>query len=79
MKIQINEINKRALIEFGGDEYFIKTLTEEEKERYYADEDYALVYRINMEYKGKPDQEGAVFMFISEKEKDRLKYIFDEI
>lgn len=42
--------------------------------------EYCLTYRINMEYKGKPDQEGVVFMFISEYEIDKfIRAGFQEI
>ena len=72
--IKIDEINRRAIMELTPKDYFLKKLKEEN------DEEFAvLVHRIDMDYAGKPDQEGSIAIYLDEEEYNKLKGIFDEI
>lgn len=72
MEIRVDEMNRRAIIELEYKDYFlIKTENEEFP--------YGLAYRIDMSYKGKPDQWSQEVILFGEEEYKKLKGVFDEV
>ncbi len=59
-------------------EYWLRKRSNTATEFY--DSDYVLTQRIDMSYKGKEDQEGGIFMYLSTEEAEKFKEAgFDEI
>jgi len=73
MKLLINEINKKAIIEFNHDDFFIVKSDDEAKG------DYALAWRIDRSDKGKDPDVGMPIIYLLEEEAKKLKSILDGV
>lgn len=63
------------LIELSPKDYWLVKLNDDDFRG-----EYKLTHRIDMSYKGKPDQEGSDFMFLSDEEADQFRKAgFDEL
>jgi len=73
MKLLIDEINKKAIIEFNHDEFFIVQSDDKMKG------DYALAWRIDRSYKGKHADVGLPVIYLSEQEAKKLRTILNGV
>jgi len=69
MKILVDEIHGRAIIEIDPNDYFLVKSRDE-----FAGV-YALAQRIDMAYKGKDDQEGMSVIYLSKEEAEKFRRI----
>jgi len=58
MKIKVDEIDNRIRIDVNPKDYFLVEIPEHSEE--YFNGSHGLAHRIDMSYKGKPDQCGSV-------------------
>lgn len=79
MTIKIDEIGRRIVLELNPDEYWLKKVSEERDLAYYHCGEYCLSHKIDMDYKGKPPQEGMPQIFLTEEEAEKLRGLVDEI
>jgi len=70
MNIKVDEINNKAIIEFGHDDFVICESDNKDLG------DYSLNYRIYLDYKDSV-QAGMPVMYIDSKDADRLEKILD--
>ena len=70
MQLKVDEINNKAVVEFGHDDFVISKCDDEMLG------DYMLSHRIYLDYKDSV-QEGMPFMYLSKEEADRLSKILD--
>lgn len=70
MQILRDEINKKVQINLDSREFVITNGNEDYK--------YGLAHRIDMSYKGKPDQCSTPFWYFDEEDYEKLKGMFDE-
>jgi len=73
MKLLIDEINKKAIIEFNHDDFFIIQSDDEMKG------DYALAWRIDRSNKGKTPDVGMPMIYLLEEEAKKLRSILDGV
>jgi len=73
MKLLVDEINQKAIIEFNHDDFFIVLSDDETKG------DYALVWRIDRSGKGKCPDVGMPIIYLSEKDAKKLRTILDGV
>ena len=73
MKLLIDEINKKAIIEFNHNDFFIIKSDDEMKG------DYALAWRIDRSDKGKTPDVGMPMIYLLEEEAKKLKSILDGV
>jgi hypothetical protein len=73
MKLLVDEINRKAIIEFNREDFFLVESDDEMKG------DYALVWRIDRSYKGEEPDVGLPVIYLSEPEAKKLKSILDGI
>ena len=73
MKLLIDEINKKAIIEFNREDFFIVQSDDEMKG------DYALAWKIDRSYKGKEPDVGLPVIYLSEEEAKKLRSILDGV
>jgi hypothetical protein len=71
MKLLIDEINRKAMIEFNHDDFVIIPSDDESKG------DYALAWKIDRSYSGKDSDIGSPAIYITEDEAKKLKSILD--
>jgi len=73
MKLLIDEINRRAIIEFNHEDFFLIKSDSEMRG------DYALAWRIDRSYKGKRPDVGLPAIYLSEQEAKKLRFIVDGV
>ena len=72
--MKITTLKTPVSIEFHPDQYWLKKSDNE------FNGDYMLVYQIDMSYAGKPNQEGAPVLYMTEQQAEIfIKAGFDEI
>ena len=76
MKIKIDEINKKIQIDLNPNDYFLKKC-EEESDKWCGE--YALVHKLDMDYCGKPPQEGMPVIYLTKQEAEKLRVLVNEI
>lgn len=72
---KVDEIDNRVLAHINPKDYFLVEVGNEELQFH---GEYALVHRIDMSYKGKPDQAGGVKIFLDKEEANKLRGMFGE-
>jgi len=73
MKLLVDEINRKAIIEFScGDFFLVKSDDEMRGE-------YALAWRIDRSHKGKEPDVGLSVIYLSEPEAKKLRSILDGV
>ena len=73
MTIKTDEIGRRIVIELNPADFFLKKIDpKKDKELSWCGE-YCLSVRIDMDYAGKPDQEGMPVIFLTEEQAEKVR------
>jgi len=73
MKLLVDEINRKAILEFNREDFFLVKSDDETKG------EYALAWRIDRSYKGKEPDVGVPVIYLSEPEAKKLRSILDGV